>query len=78
MLIGNRNDFAIELDPLSPTWERRYLPERSAWARFSFWVGGRNLCRNLLDGTQSVREGVNVPLAPLADWFCAILDLPCV
>ena len=69
MLIGNRNDFAIELDPLSPTWERRYLPERSAWARFSFWVGGRNLCRNLLDGTQSVREGVNVPLAPLADWF---------
>ena len=69
MLIGNRNELAIELDPLSPTWERRYLPERAAWARLSLWVGGRNLCRNLLDGSQSVREGVNVPLAPLADWI---------
>ena len=69
MLIGNCNDLAIELHPLSPTWERRYMPEQSGWARFSLWVGGRNLCRNLLEGSQSVREGVNVPLAPLADWL---------
>ena len=69
MLIGNRNDLAIELDPLSPTWDRRYPPEVAAWARFSLWVGGRNLCRNLLDGSTSVRDGVNVPLAPIADWL---------
>ena len=69
MLIGNRNELAIELHPLVPGWERRYLPERSAWARFSIWVGGRNLCRNLLEGSESVREGVNVPLAPLVDWI---------
>ena len=69
MLIGNRNDLAIEFHPLSPTWERRYQPERSGWARFSLWVGGRNLSRNLLEGSQSIREGVNVPLAPLADWL---------
>ena len=69
MLIGNRNSFAIELEPLAPTWERRYLPERAAWARFSLWVNGTNLCRNLLDGSDSVRDGVNVPLAPIADWI---------
>lgn len=69
MLIGNRNELAMELHPLSPTWERRYLPEQTAWARFSLWVGGRNLCRNLLEGSEVVREGVNVPLAPLADWI---------
>lgn len=69
MLIGNRNSFAIELDPLAPTWERRYPPERAAWARFSLWVDGTNLCRNLLDGSDSVRDGVNVPLAPIADWI---------
>ena len=69
MLIGNRNSFAIELEPLAPAWERRYLPERAAWAQFSLWVNGTNLCRNLLDGSDSVRDGVNVPLAPIADWI---------
>ena len=69
MLIGNRNSFAIELEPLAPTWEHRYLPERAAWARFSLWVNGTNICRNLLDGSDSVRAGVNVPLAPIADWI---------
>ena len=69
MLIGNRNSFAIELEPLAPAWERRYLPERAAWARFSLWVNGTNLCRNLLDGSDSVRHGVNVPIAPIADWI---------
>lgn len=69
MLIGNRNSFAIEVEPLAPNWERRYLPERAAWARLSLWVSGTNICRNLLDGSNSVRDGVNVPLAPIADWL---------
>ena len=69
MLIGNRNSFAIDLEPLSPSWERRYLPEYTAWARLSLWVDGENICRNLLDGSNSVRDGVNVPLAPIADWL---------
>ncbi len=69
MLIGNRNDLAFEILPLTPTWERRYLPERSAWAQLAIWVRGTNLCENLLDGSQSVRAGVNVPLAPVVDWL---------
>ena len=69
MLFGNRNSFAIDIEPLAPSWERRYLPERTAWSRLSFWVGGDNICRNLLDGSNSVRDGVNVPLAPIADWL---------
>ena len=69
MLIGNRNSFALDIEPLAPSWERRYLPERTAWARLGLWVNGENICRNLLDGSNSVRDGVNVPLAPMADWL---------
>ena len=69
MLIGNRNSFAIGIEPLSPSWERRYAPEVAAWAQFSLWIDGENICRNLMDGSNSVRDGVNVPLAPIADWL---------
>ena len=69
MLIGNRNSFAVGIEPLSPSWERRYLPECTAWAQLSIWVDGENICRNLLDGSNSVRDGVNVPLVPIADWL---------
>ncbi len=69
MLLGNRNSFAIGIEPLAPSWDRKFLPEFTAWAQFSLWVDGENICRNLLDGSNSVREGVNVPLAPIADWF---------
>ena len=68
MLIGDRSRLAFELHPLAPTWERRHLPERTGWARLSIWVNGANLCRNVLDGS-SIREGVNVPLGPMADWL---------
>lgn len=69
MLIGNRNDLAIEVLPLEPSWERRYLPERTAWAQLAIWVSGTNLCKNHLEGSESIRERINVPLAPLADWL---------
>ena len=69
MLIGNRNSFAVGIEPLSPSWERRHLPEYTAWAQLSLWVDGENICRNLLDGSNSVRDGVNVPLSPIADWL---------
>ena len=68
MLIGDRGRLAFELHPLAPTWERRHLPERTGWAQLSIWVNGANLCRNVLDGP-SIREGVNVPLGPVADWL---------
>ena len=69
MLIGNRNDLAFEVLPLAPTWERRYLPERTAWAQLAIWVRGTNLCKNHPEGSESVRAHVNVPLAPLVDWL---------
>ena len=69
MLIGNRNSLAIGIEPLSPSWERRFPAEFTAWAQFSLWINGENICRNLLDGSNSVRDGVNVPLAPIADWL---------
>ena len=69
MLIGNRNSLAIGIEPLAPSWERRFPPEYTAWAQFSLWINGENICRNVLDGSNSVRDGVNVPLAPIADWL---------
>ena len=69
MLIGNRNRLAVGIDPLEPSWERRFLPEATAWAQLSLWINGENICSNLLDGSNSARDGVNVPLAPIADWL---------
>ena len=69
MLIGDRGRLAFELHPLAPTWERRHLPERTGWAQLSIWANGSNLCRNVLDGSPSIRESVNVPLGSIADWL---------
>lgn len=69
MLIGNRNSFAVGIRPLTPSWERGFLPEFTAWAQLSLWINGENICCNLLDGSNSAHDGVNVPLAPIADWL---------
>lgn len=68
-LIGDRGTLAFELQPLAPSWERRYLPEGAAWAALSIWVAGVNLCEHREEGTDQIQRGVNVPLGPLADWF---------
>jgi hypothetical protein len=69
MLIGNRERFALELFPVSPSWESRYAPEAAAWAGLSLWVQGTNLCRHVRSGEEEVRTAVFVPLGPIADWF---------
>ena len=69
MQIGDRTRLAFELHPLAPTSECRHLPERTGWAQLSIWANGSNLCRNVLDGSPAIREGVNVPLGPIADWL---------
>lgn len=68
-LIGNKLTFAFELLPVTPSWERRYAPERGPWAATAIWVGGQNLCRNVLPGAAEIREYLNIPLSALADWF---------
>lgn len=69
MRFGNVERLALDIHPLSPTWERRYAPEQTAWAALSLWVGGRNLCRHSEYGDDRVHDALNVPLAPLADWL---------
>jgi hypothetical protein len=70
MLFGNRQSLGLEIAPLTPTWERRYIPEKSAWAALSIWANGQNICRHLKPGSEWLHETVNVPLAPVADWLC--------
>ena len=67
--LGSRDHLAIEICPLAVTWNPRYLPERTGWAQFAIWANGTNLCRNVLDGSTSIYEYVNVPLGSIADWL---------
>ncbi len=68
-MIGNPSTFGIDLIPVAPSWQTRYAPESGAWAGVAIWVGGVNLSRHLVDGTDEVREYLFVPTAPLADWL---------
>lgn len=69
MLFGNRETFALEIEPVAPSWGTKYLPESTAWAGFSVWLSGTNICRHLIHGTSQVQDCVYVPLASIADWF---------
>jgi hypothetical protein len=72
MLFGNRMKLGFEVQPLSPSWERRYVPEQAAWAALTIWVRDVNLCRHILPGSDRVLDALNVPLAPIAGWLCDI------
>ncbi len=72
MLIGNRQRLAFELIPVSPSWERRYGPERAAWAGLSIWVADENLCRHVLPGSAEIHDFLFVPLGPIADWLTLV------
>lgn len=76
-VFGNRTTFALEIMPVRPSWERRYVPERSAWAALSVWAGGANLCAHAFPGTDRVETAIFVPLAPLADWFVRMWPFLC-
>jgi hypothetical protein len=69
MLIGNRERFALELSPVSPSWEPRYEPEAAGWAGLAVWAAGKNLCAHVRAGEEALRTAVFVPLGPIADWF---------
>jgi hypothetical protein len=71
MLFGNRDQFALEIEPVTPAWQTKYLPETTAWAGLSVWLSGKNTCRHLVHGTDRVQDCVYVPLAPIADWFAS-------
>ncbi len=68
-LIGNQRTFALELQPVVPSWETRYPPERAAWAGTAIWVGHRNLCAHVPSGSDAIENYFYVPLGPIADWM---------
>jgi hypothetical protein len=69
MRFGDARKLAFDLEPLSPSWERRSPSDRGPWARLAIWACDENFCQNWLPSTREVHEGVYIPLAPLADWF---------
>lgn len=71
-VIGSRSTLAFELVPVAPSWERRYAPERVAWAGIAIWAGGQNLCCHLLPGSTELRDYFFIPLAPIVDWLVKV------
>lgn len=68
-LIGNKRHLAFDLVPVEPSWERRYVPEKAAWAGTAVWVGGSNLCAHVFPGSNDIHEYFYIPLIPIADWL---------
>lgn len=68
-LIGNKRHLAFDLVPVEPSWERRYLPEKAAWAGTAVWVGGFNLCAHIFPGSNDIHEYFYIPLIPITDWL---------
>ena len=73
---GRRDELALELSPLQPSWERRFGPEKSTWAALSIWLGGRNLAEHTEPESNQLEQALNVPLAAIADWF--VRAWPCL
>lgn len=69
LVIGNKNRFAFELVPVSPSWEIRYAPERAAWAGAAIWANGKNLCSHVVPGSSEIQDYFYIPLGPLVDWL---------
>ncbi len=69
MRIGDVRRLAFDIEPVSPSWDRRSPGELGPWAQLAIWAADQNFCRNWFPATRSVNEGVYVPLAPIADWL---------
>ncbi len=69
IMIGNTSKFGFQLVPVTPSWERRYPPERAAWAGTAIWVAGKNLCSHVMPGSTQIEEFFYIPLAPIVDWL---------
>jgi hypothetical protein len=69
MLFGNKDSFAFEVLPVSPSWDLRADSERAAWAGFAVWVEGRNVCKHSSRATGATDELIYMPLGPIADWL---------
>ncbi len=69
MRLGDIRRLAFDIEPVSPSWDRRTPSEKGPWAQLSIWAAEQNFCRNWFSATRSVNEGVYVPLAPIADWL---------
>src|SRR3954464_1553211 len=69
MRLGDTRRLAFDIEPVSPSWERRTPSDQGPWAQLFIWAAEQNFCRNWFPATRSVHEGVYVPLAPIADWL---------
>jgi hypothetical protein len=69
MIIGDRTSLAFDVAPVEPTWDRRSPADRGPWARLSLWVNNRNITRVLDEPSDTVSNGVTVPVTEIARWM---------
>lgn len=70
MRFGSCERFAIEINPVLPNWGTHVSPDdHGPWAEWILWVGGKALTLHQMPGEDRLRNGVYLPLLPLARWF---------
>lgn len=67
--IGNIEQLALDLVPVTPSWELRFGAESAGWAGLAIWIGGHNLCSHVEPGSTQIKQHLFVPLGPLANWL---------
>lgn len=68
MILGDRQEFAVELDRFDAPWETVGREDEAVWGVLAIWVAGQNLSEHRRFGTDRVRDALHVPLLPLARW----------
>ncbi len=68
-LFGDKESFAIGVDPLARPPDEADKAAAATWARIQLWVDGRNLFEHSRRDLQTVEEGVMWPFIHLARWI---------
>lgn len=71
MIFGDREEFALEADRFSPSWDGPGSDDESVWAAVCVWIAGANVTEHSRHGTDRLRSSLHIPLVPLARWCVA-------
>lgn len=69
MRFGRQSMLAIELEPRDPTWDRSSIADIGPWAKLTVFLKDKCITSFVEGDAQRYETGINVPLAPIADWL---------
>ena len=69
MLFGNKNTFAIEIEPVQPYWSPQAPTDKGPWAKLTLWARNNLITENVDPGNNRLDSGLYTSLTEIADWF---------